>query len=69
MSQLLVRDVDEEIIAALRRRAAEHGRSAEEEHRLILRELLLSAQPRKRSFKEVLAEMPNVGEDPDFDLR
>ena len=36
MPQLLVRGVSPDIIEALKRRAAEHGRSAEAEHRLIL---------------------------------
>ena len=33
MGQLLVRGVPRDIIEALKRRAAEHGRSAEAEHR------------------------------------
>jgi plasmid stability protein len=40
MAQLIVRDVDDLIAEALRRRAAENGRSAEAEHRQILREVL-----------------------------
>jgi plasmid stability protein len=36
MAQLLVRDVPPDVVEALKRRAAEHGRSAEAEHRLIL---------------------------------
>jgi plasmid stability protein len=36
MAQLLVRDVPQDIVEALKRRAAEHGRSAEAEHRLLL---------------------------------
>jgi plasmid stability protein len=34
--QLLVRDVDDEVIRRLKRRAAAHGRSTEAEHRAIL---------------------------------
>jgi antitoxin FitA len=41
MGQLTVRKVDEEIIRRLRMRAAEHGRSAEAEHREILKQALL----------------------------
>jgi antitoxin FitA len=41
MGQLTVRKVDEEIIRRLKVRAAEHGRSAEAEHREILKEVLL----------------------------
>jgi antitoxin FitA len=37
-----VRKVDDELIRALKIRAAEHGRSAEAEHRLILEQALRS---------------------------
>jgi plasmid stability protein len=40
MPQLLVRDVPLGVVEALKRRAAEHGRSAEAEHRIILEEAL-----------------------------
>src|SRR4029077_10575109 len=40
MPQLLVRDVPRDVIEALKRRAAEHGRSAEAEHRAILEGVL-----------------------------
>ena len=40
MSQLLVRDVPQDVVEALKRRASEHGRSAEAEHRIILEEVL-----------------------------
>ncbi|WP_151447066.1 FitA-like ribbon-helix-helix domain-containing protein [Lacisediminimonas profundi] len=69
MSQLLVRDVDEALVLELKRRAAEHGRSAEAEHREILRHALLEKQPKPRSFKEVLASMPSLGGDDLFDVR
>jgi plasmid stability protein len=41
MGQLTVRKVDEEIIRRLKIRAAERGRSAEAEHREILKQALL----------------------------
>jgi antitoxin FitA len=41
MGQLTVRKVDGEIIRRLKIRAAEHGRSAEAEHREILAQVLL----------------------------
>lgn len=65
-SQLLVRNLDEEIAARLRRRAADHGRSTEAEHREILRAALL---PRSgaSSLKQLLLAMPNVGDDRDFE--
>ena len=40
MAQLTVRNVPEKIARALRVRAAQHGRSAEAEHRLLLEEAL-----------------------------
>lgn len=66
MGQLIVRNVDDEIIQALKMRAAQKRRSAEAEHREILREALASRGSRK-SLKAVLSEMPGVGEDADFE--
>jgi antitoxin FitA len=40
MAQLIVRNLDEEFVARLKLRAAEHGRSAEAEHREFLRQAL-----------------------------
>jgi plasmid stability protein len=65
MADLLVRGVDEEIVRALKEQAGAHGRSAEAEHREILAAAL--ARPRRRSFAEVLASMPDVGTDADFE--
>lgn len=42
MAQLTVRNVPDDIVRALRMRAAEHGRSAEAEHRQILADALQS---------------------------
>jgi len=44
MAQLTVRKLSEEVVGALRRRAAANGRSAEAEHRAILRETLLGTE-------------------------
>lgn len=66
-SNLVVRNVDEELVLALKQVAAAHGRSAEAEHREILRRVL--QRPPRRSVAEVLASMPDVGEDTDFDFR
>lgn len=63
-SQLLVRNLDERIVEALKARAAKHGRSVEEEHRRILKRVLCPTP--KLDLKRVLSEMPNVGEDEDF---
>jgi plasmid stability protein len=65
MADLIVRGVDEALVKALKERAAAHGRSAEAEHREILAAVL--ARPRRRSFAEVLASMPDVGTDADFE--
>ncbi len=66
MANLVVRNLDQHIVDALKQRAARHGRSAEAEHRVILEEALVLA-PKKKSFAEVLAAMPNVGQDADFE--
>jgi antitoxin FitA len=54
-SNLHVRNLDDELIARLKRRAARHGRSTEAEHREILRQALTSeVDP---SFEELAAEL------------
>ena len=65
MANLVVRNLDPRIVDALKQRAARHGRSAEAEHRALLEEALL--RPKGKRFAEVLAGMPNVGEDRDFE--
>ncbi len=67
MSQLIVRNVGQEIVGALKRRAVRHGRSAEAEHREILRAALREDLERG-SFKAALASMPDVGADEDFEF-
>jgi plasmid stability protein len=66
-TNLVVRNVDEDVALALKKLAAAHGRSAEAEHREILRTVL--QRPKRRSVAEVLASMPNVGDDSDFNCR
>jgi plasmid stability protein len=56
MAQLVVRNLDEELVAKLKLRAAEHGRSTEAEHREILREVL-NQEPRRQSFRELAARV------------
>jgi plasmid stability protein len=63
-TNLVVRNVEEDVALALKQRAALHGRSAEAEHREILKQAL--HRPKRRSFAEVLLDMPNVGADADF---
>jgi plasmid stability protein len=65
MRQLIVRNVRNDIVSALKRRAARHGRSAEAEHREIL-EASLRGEIERESFKALLASMPDVGSDDDF---
>lgn len=64
MAQLIVRNVEEALVRELKKQAAKHNRSAEQEHREILRRALLG--PTRRSLAEVLSAMPNVGDDADF---
>ena len=52
---LQVRNLDDDLIQCLRRRAARHGRSVEAEHREILRQVL-SAEV-DPSFETLAAEM------------
>jgi antitoxin FitA len=66
--QLVVRNVDDDVARALKRRALRHGRSAEAEHREILREAL-RADLARASFKQALTSMPDVGADEDFAAR
>lgn len=65
MASLIVRNINIEIVEALKQRASRHGVSAEAEHRKILEQVLL--QPKRKSFAEVLSSMPDVGEDSDFE--
>ncbi len=64
MANLIVRNIDAAIVRALKQRASQHGISAEAEHRKILEQALL--QPQRKSFAEVLSQIPNVGSDSDF---
>ncbi len=64
MANLIVRNIDDDIANALKARASRHGISAEAEHRQILQQAL--TRPKKKSFVEVLSQMPDVGEDSDF---
>ena len=64
MAQLVVRNLPEELVRALKQRAAKRNRSAEQEHREILKAALRAAQ--RKPLADVLASMPNVGKDSDF---
>ncbi len=60
-----MRNLDEETVQALKRRAARSGRSAEAEHREILK---VTLRPRRSAttLKQLLLEMPAGGRDGDF---
>ena len=51
---LHVRNLDDDLIARLKRRAARHGRSTEAEHREILRQALRDVEP---SFDTLAADL------------
>lgn len=68
MAELLVREVEPAIVARLKQRAEEHRRSVEDEHRAILREVLLKDDlpTPALTFEAYLRQMPEVGTDADF---
>jgi antitoxin FitA len=66
MAQLIVRNIEDAVVEALKREAARNGRSAEAEHREILRRHLMKGP--RRSLKAHLLAIPDVGEDGDFDV-
>lgn len=65
MANLIVRNIDDAIVKALKLRASRKGVSAEAEHRKILEQVLL--HPPQKSFAEVLCQIPQVGRDEDFE--
>lgn len=67
MAQLIVRDLEAELVQRLKERAVQHGISAEEEHRQILRKALTANEDDFPDLKALLFAMPDVGEDADFE--
>jgi antitoxin FitA len=65
VAQLIVRNLEDVVVKALRERAASKGRSTEAEHREILREALVKIR-RGTSLKALLTEMPDAEDDADF---
>ncbi|MEB3210250.1 MAG: DNA-binding protein [Leptolyngbyaceae bacterium] len=65
MANLIVRNIDDAIVQALKQRASRRGVSAEAEHRKILEQVLL--HPAKISFAEALQLIPTIGKDSDFE--
>jgi plasmid stability protein len=57
LAQLTVRKVDDRIVRALKQRAASHGRSAEAEHREILRAALLQGGATREDIAERAARL------------
>ena len=62
MGQLIVRGLDDEVIARLKMRAAANGRSTEAEHRAILETATrASAESRLEQARRFVAEAKNTG--------
>ena len=59
MATLIVRNVDAGLVKQLRYKAVEHGRSAEEEHREILRKAFEEKRTEVPDFKSLLMAMPS----------
>jgi plasmid stability protein len=62
MAQLIVRKIEDKVVRKLKERAAKYGVSMEEEHRRILREILLKKEKPKMDFKDFLCTVPDFGE-------
>jgi antitoxin FitA len=56
MAKLIIRNLDEDVVRRLRIRAAEHGRSAEAEHREILRSTLIGAESDRAEQRRRIAD-------------
>jgi plasmid stability protein len=59
MASLSVRNLDDDLVARLKRRAARHGQSAEAEVREILRQSL-TAESEEPSFEQLAAELRSL---------
>ena len=69
MAQLLVRNLEDTLIRKLKRRAAAHGVSAEEEHRRILHEVLSRPAEEKPTLIEfLLGPESEISPDVELDL-
>lgn len=58
MPQLIVRQIEDKVVRKLKARAGLHGVSAEQEHRQILRDVLLGHSGARPSFKDYLRSLP-----------
>lgn len=70
MAQLLVRNISDALAKTLKQRAAEHGISAEEEHRRILQEALapVSSTDEKRTLFDHIRQLGEIAPDFEFEL-
>ena len=68
MAELLLPNVEPTMVARLKARADQHRRSVEDEHRAMLRDVLLvgDQEPSAMTFEAYLRKMPDVGTDADF---
>jgi len=60
MPQLIVRNIEDAVVRQLRTRAAVHGVSMEEEHRRLLRSVLLGGRETRKSFLDMLLSIPKA---------
>jgi len=67
VANLLLCGVDRAVVKPLKKQAGAHGHCPETEHRAIL--AAASLTPRRRPLAELLAAMPDVGRDDDFERR
>jgi plasmid stability protein len=67
MAQLLVRDLEDEVVMALRTKAAEEGISVEEAHRRVLRAFAGQRGRPLRDFKAFLLSFPEGNADEVFE--
>ena len=56
--QLIVRNIEDAVVRPLRTLAATHGVSMEEEHRRLLRSVLLRERENRKSFSKMLLSIP-----------
>jgi plasmid stability protein len=69
MAQLLVRNIPDEVAKSLKKRAAEHGVSAEEEHRRILQAALAPAVDETSGKPNLFDHIRELGRiAPDFEF-
>jgi antitoxin FitA len=58
--QLIVRNIEEAVVRQLRTLAATHGVSMEEEHRRLLKSVLLGERESRKSLSKMLLSIPKA---------